>query len=73
MSLLKEGLYGRIKRIEGLAKPQCMELLPPFLEGLGQRRSNAASFVAQKAQQATQDFRGPLPAFKKLKASRLVV
>ena len=38
LRLLKEGLYGRIKRIEGLAQAQRMELLPPFLHGLRQRR-----------------------------------
>ena len=48
LRLLKKGLYGRIERIEGLAQPQCMELLPPFLQGLRQRRTNAAALVAQQ-------------------------
>jgi hypothetical protein len=52
LRLLEEKPYGRIKRIEGLAQPQRMELIPHFVQRLGQRRANAASFVAKKAQQA---------------------
>jgi len=35
LRLLKEGLYRRIKRIEVFTKPQCMELIASFLQGLG--------------------------------------
>jgi hypothetical protein len=47
-----KGIGGRVERIEVLAETQGMELIAPLLEGLGQRRPDAASLVAQKAQQA---------------------
>jgi hypothetical protein len=51
-SLLEERSYGRIERIEGLAKPQGVKLITPLLDGLGQRRPDTAPLIAQEAQQA---------------------
>ena len=42
-------IRGGIERIEILAETQRVELIAPFLKGLGQRGSDAAAFVAQQA------------------------
>jgi hypothetical protein len=46
----EEGIRGRVEGIEILAETQRVELITPLLEGLGQRRPDAASLVAQKTQ-----------------------
>ena len=51
-SLREKGFGGRVEGVEILAKPQRVELITPLLKGLGQRCPDAASFVAQEAQQA---------------------
>src|SRR6516162_2995341 len=48
----EEGIGCRVEGIEILAETQRVELITPLLEGLSQRRPDAASFIAQKAQQA---------------------
>ena len=48
---LEEGTDSRVERIEGLAKPQGVKLVTALLHRLRQRRSQAASLVAQQTQQ----------------------
>ena len=45
-------MHGRVKGIEILAEPKGVDLLAVILQRLAQRRSHAASFVAEQTEQA---------------------